>query len=238
MKHPEKLARISNKPDSEILQQSEVMLSSFIDDKSKFIQFFPGLDDPFAEKWAEANAQARALLPDYVSRGNILTHTTSLDSLLEQGRNLFQSLMLYAKLAFPGNALILNQLGHSEYESARKSQLKLPILLKVAYAKASEETTKAALMGQGMKAADIELLATLAEEISKENVNQENAKNLRTTDANTRIMAINAVYAKMSQVSECSKLVFQNDALRYSFYLLTDKAVVAGEDAPSPTENQ
>jgi hypothetical protein len=238
MKHSESIQRIFNKPDAEILQQSEVMLSSFNDDKQAFVSLFPDLADPFAVQWSTANAHARSLLPDYASRSNIIAETFNLETLLDQGRELYQSLLLYARLAFPGNAVILTQLGQPDYEAARKSQLKLPVLMKVAYAKASEPAIKQALTAKGMKAADIDLLQTLAEDIAKQDVKQENTKNSRSADASERIAAMNAVYEKMSLVSECSKLVFRNDALRYSFYLLTDGPATGGEKPATPEENK
>ena len=57
-----------------------------------------------------------------------------------------------------------------QYNSARTKQLKLPILLKIAYSQASLPENKQDLMMMGMKESEIDALLTLAENITNEKV--------------------------------------------------------------------
>jgi hypothetical protein len=222
MKHPEAVKRLFNKTDEEMLQQSEVKQALFIENKSHFTDRFTILADPYADQWASTTQAAREMLPDYVSRTNQSSETDAVEGLMEQGRNLFQSLLIYTRLAFPDSALAVKLMGQPMYESARRSPLKFPILLRSAYVIASKPDYKAALTGSGMKEAEIASLETLAAGILTQNVAQKKAMKHRSIDSNERILAMNAVWEKMVKVCQCAKLVFQNDAILYDLFLLDE----------------
>ncbi len=222
MKRPEEVNRIFTKPDDEVLQQSDVQLGSFEENKGKFVERFPQLADPFAEEWSEATSYARSILPDYASVANQSKETDALNTLIEAGANLYQTLLLYVRLAFPNDALVLRIFGQPQYDAARKSQLKLPILLLTGYTQATKPDYQAALMAKGMKEAEIDTLKTMSESIVNQGKAQEKAIKDRTLDKNERITALNLVWEKMALVCQCAKLVFQNDATRYNLFLLSE----------------
>ena len=209
-------------------------MASFLENKTMFIERFPQFADPFAADWATSTATARSISPDYVSVSKQSGETEALMKLMENGRNCYQTLILYTQLAFPDNVAMLRIMGKSQYDSARTNQLKLPVLLKTAYSQASLPENKQALMMQGMKESEIESLLTLAESITNQEIVQQNAKQGRTLDANKRITAVNLVWSKMSLVCQCAKLLFQNDALRYNLFLLSDSVTPAPIPVPTP----
>ena len=222
MKRPDEVLRLFNKADDEMLHQADAKLTSFIKNKSAFAARFPQLADPYAADWADAIKAARNILPDYASVGDQTNESDALEILMDEGRNLFQMLMLYTQLAFPNHALTLRLMGQSQYESSSRSHLKLPILLRKAYTEASKAEYKAALMDKGMTESEIEMLNTFADKIVKQDSAFQNAKQDRSLDANERIIALNTVWEKMGLVCQCAKLVFQKDAARYALFLLSD----------------
>ena len=234
MKHPEEVSRLFSKPDEEVLQQSELKLGSFNENKRLFVERFPQFGDPFAADWAAATATARSIPPDYVSVSNQSGETLALKTIMEKGRNSFQALLLYTQLAFPGDAKMLNVMGQPQYHASHRSQLKLPVLMKSAYAQASIPENKQALMSKGMKESEIDDLLKIAENIINQEITQQNAKKGRMLDANRRITALNLVWEKMSLVCQCAKLLFQNDATRYNLFLLSDGVTQAATPAPAP----
>lgn len=233
MKHPEEVVCLFNKTDEEVLQQSDLQLTSFQENKAAFVARFPQLADPFDYDWAECTATARALPPDYVAVAEQAAQTTALENRMEQGRTLFQTIMLYTQLAFPDNPAILRLFGQPQYDSARNKQLKLPILLRTLHAQVLKPEYQGALIAKGLKSEDIDLLETLAADIVSQDVAQQKAKKDRSLSASQRINAMNAVWGKMTLVCQCAKLVFQNDAAKYNLFLLTD-AEVPKENAPAP----
>ncbi len=236
MKHPDVMLRNFKKTDEEMLQQAEVKLASFNEHKGRFTELFPNLADPFADDWALTIVNARAQLPDYASVAVQSGETSLLQALMDQGRTLYQSVLLYAQIAFPKNAALLKLLGQPQYNAARDSQLKLPGLMRAAYSVASKPENKAGLLASGMKETDIELLDTLAQRILDQNLAQEKARKNRSVDSGQRIQAMNAVYEKMSLVCQCSKLVFQDNAVLYSLFLIDGgSSTVAAPEAKKPT---
>ena len=234
MKKPEPLSRMYYMPDSVMLQQSDVKLALFTDNEGRFVSLFPNLSPPFAHNWGVANKAAQALLPDYASVAKQTGETASLETMMESGRNLFQTLVLYTQLAFPKSDTVLRLMGQAEYEKARNNQLKLPVLLRTAFAQASVAEYKTALLAKGMKETDITALQTLADGIANQDISQEKAKKSRTLDSTKRISAMNSVWEKMVLVSQCAKLVFQNDAALYAMFLLHDSPNPTPEVQPTP----
>ena len=233
MKHPEELKRLFTKPDEEVLQQSDVQLNSFQENKEAFVARFPQLADPFADEWGTAISVARGFIPDFATINEQANETQILETLMDQGRNHFQTVMLYAQLAFPNNTAILRLFGQPQYDSARNSQLKLPVLLRSTYNQASNEEYKPALLAKGLKEEEIEMLNGLAGDIIAQDIAQQQAKKARSLAATARIETMNAVWEKMATVCQCAKLVFQNDAARYNLFLLTN-AEAPKENATAP----
>lgn len=224
MKHPEEVKRIYLNTDEEVLQMSEVMLGSFQENKSRFVERFPILDDPYASEWATLTANARKELPDYASVAGQSSETKVLDDLMDEGRSLFQTVMLFARMAFPDDMAVLRLFGHYQYNSSRTNQLKLPVLLRTMFIQVSQPEYKEALMAKGLKESEIDMLEILANSIISQDVVQQRAKNGRSLATSRRISAMNLVWEKMSMVSQCAKLVFQDDAARYNLFLLTESS--------------
>jgi len=224
MKRPEAVNRIFTKSDDEVLQQSNVQLGSFVENKSAFAERFPELADPFAEEWSKAISYAQSILPDYASVANQSIQTAALNALIEKGANLYQTLLLYVRLAYPDNATVLRLFGQPQYDAARRSQLKLAALLMTGYTQASEPEYRPALIAKGMKESEIDGLQSMAENIVNQGKSREKSMNDRTLETNKRIKALNIVWEKMALVCQCAKLVFQNDATRYNQFLLSNEA--------------
>jgi len=228
MKRPEVISRNYHISDEEMLQQSDLKLVAFDENKSQFVERFPQLADPFADEWATATNFARRIAPDYASLANQTGQTDVLKALVSQGANIYQALLLYVRLAYPNDASVLRLFGQHQYEAARNSQLKLPVLLRTAHTQAMKPEYNAALIAKGMKIQEIDALEAMAESITVQNILQEKAMKDRSNDLDNRVTALNSVWNMMALVCQCAKLVFQDDATRYNLFLLSD-----GE---SPTE--
>lgn len=229
MTRPEKVVRLFKKSDQEVLQQSDVLMNSFLANKSQFVERFLDLDDPFALEWSTATTTARELTSDYETVNEQANETKILKALMQQGQNLFQTVMLYAQLAFPNDRAVLHLFGQLQYHSVRSSHLKLPVLLRSTFTQVSKPEYKTALLAKGLKDAEISLLDSLAEAIIAQGNVQQNAKNARLLATNQRIVAMNVVWGKMSLVCQCAKLVFQNNAAKYNLFLITDSKSKAPE---------
>ena len=235
MKHSVKVRRNFNKTDEKMLQQSDVLLGSFRDNKSLFIERFPQFADPFDREWAALTTAAWQINPDWSMVAGQSGETAALETLMEQGRNLFQTIILYVQLAFPNDRNMLNVFGHDQYSAARSSHLKLPALLRSTSIPASNPEYKPALMMKGLTEMQISSLETLANSIGAQIVAQKNAKKERSRIAALRINHLNAVWEKMLLVSMCAKSLFQNDAAKYNLFILS-KRKGKKADTPAPSD--
>jgi len=233
MKHPENVERDYKKSDEEMLQQSDLKLTSFLKNKSSFVARFPHLADPFATEWANAITIAQNFIPDNASAKERTSESDALEILMDEGRNLFQMLMLYTQLAFPNHTIALRAMGQSQYESSSKSYLKLPNLLRNAHTEASKPEYKAALMDKGMTELEINMLKTIADQIVNQELALDNAKEDGSLYANERIIAMNNVWAKTALVCYCAKLVFAKDATRSALFLLSEDEISKPEEIPT-----
>ena len=222
MARSEKVVRLFRKSDEEVLQQSDVLMDSFLANKSQFVERFSDLADPFALEWATATTTARELPSDYETVNEQAKATQNMKTLMQQGRNLFQAVMLYTQLAFPDDRAVLQLFGQPQYHGVRNNHLKLPVLLRSTFTQVSKPEYKTALLAKGMKEAEIALLDSLAEAIIAQGNVQQNAKKARLLATNQRIAAMNVVWKKMALVCQCAKLVFQDDAAKYNLFLLSD----------------
>jgi hypothetical protein len=112
---------------------------------------------------------------------------------MQQGRNLFQTVMLYARLAFPNDRAVMDLFGQPQYRGVRSNHLKLPLLLRSAFTQVSKPEYKQALLAKGLKEAEIALLDSLAGAIIAQGDVQQNAKKARLRATNQRIIAMNVV---------------------------------------------
>ena len=234
MKRPKEVQRLFNRSDEEMLQLSEVQLVSFIANKNLFVERFPQFADPFSVEWANAIASARGVMPDYVSVANQSTQTGALEALMEKGREIYQTLILCAKLAYPNDATVLHSMGNSKYITASRSHLKFPVLLHTAYDVASKPEYKIALFAHGLKEKELNDLKNLSSSIVDQTVLQQNAMIERSLDLDIRVTAMNTVWEKMSLVCQCAKLIFQNDAARYELFRLSEVAVTVPKPVEAP----
>ena len=222
MTRPGELVRLFRKSDEEVLQQSDLLKDSFLANKSQFVERFFDLNDPFAQEWSAATTFAQQLSPDYVTVNEQANETKILKTLMQQGRNLFQTVILYARLAFPDDRAVLDLFGQPQYRGVRSNHLKLPLLLRSTFTQVSKPEYKPALLAKGLKEAEIALLDSLAGDIIAQGDVQQNAKKARLRATNQRIVAMNVVWEKMSLVFRCSKLLFHDDAARYNLFRIID----------------
>lgn len=221
-KENKKPARRYKNTDAGLLQQSLTMHAAFEENKQAFVDRFPDLADPFADNWLAATNSAGAITSDFQKQAVIMQKTTALVGLMEEARQVLQTLFTYGSLAFPGDAAMARALGKNEYSKSKGNQAKMPLLLRMAHQQASKPDVKALLLAKGMKETEIARMIELSELLSETDVNQEGNKSSRTINTAVRIDAMNTVFGFMQQVNTASKLVFASDAARLAIFKLRD----------------
>ena len=215
-----------------VLEQAYRFHTEFLTDKATFVSASPLFDDPFAADFLTDIEAADALPTFDDDRDDLILYTQEVENKMEEARVHFQKLMFYVNLAWPDDNGIARGFGSSQYKKARKSTLKLINLIQKAYIKANSTTYKSDLIAAGFVQADIDLLNTLADEITEKNNAQEDYMSNTYERSETRIIAFNKVWDSMVKLSDASKVIFKNSPAKIEYYLLYPSGSGGGGGGP------
>jgi len=211
--------------DADMLQAARVTHGHFVEDYDEMIAFDATLEDPFADDFL-ASIDAAQLLPvDNVVIDQQAEKTETVEDAMKKGRNGFQAMKYFIELAFPNNQTIWNQFGYNDYEEENRSQAKFIQFLYMLHQRAVEH--QAALNDVGCTNARIAEIKTLADKIQAFNLSQELFIDNRPVGTETRIKALNRIWATVRRIRRVGKIIWAeaDDFGKYQRYL--------GESAPS-----
>ena len=208
-----------------MLLQGQGILDIFIENKLKFTEKYFNVKDPFAANMQIHLDFCNSFSRDKSIRSNQVGETNKVKIELNNGRLIYQYIYGYLLMVEPTDGTVRKNFGQPEYEESRRSATKLPVLLEQAYEYVNEPILKQKLMDKGAKEVDILSLHLTAKAISEALQIQKSYKGGRKTSKKDRIIGLNKVWADMSLLSVCSKVVFMNDYAMYHTFLLYPKVV-------------
>lgn len=209
-----------NKTYDEALTQSYLFHSEFVADQAAFEAFSGKFASPYAENFL-ALITAADEIPTNDDDLNIQTgFTNELELMMESCRTQYQKLLLHVSFAWPDDESKQKIFGNNLYAEARRIPSKMVNLLQNSYREANSVAYKASLIAAGFSQAEITLLDTLADNLTKK-LNEQQSY-IRHTYGRTeqRTEAFNAVWDVMVQISGASKLIFKDSPAKVEFYLL------------------
>lgn len=227
------IKRTFSKDDLDMMEQAQVFHDSFIVDKADFIAAFPKFADPYAADFQAEIITTDAIPGDAEVQQEIAIKTEQLEAQMVLGRKALQKLFTYVKVAFDGSQAMLKVFGKGEYEKARSNQMRMKELLEKANRQGEVAAYKAALIAAGFLQADITNLQTLSLTIATLNQEQEDLKTSRLLKTELRIIALNKVWAYMVEISEASKVVFEDSPAKLAEYSLYP----GGSELPYKVQN-
>ncbi len=204
----------------EVLQQAYLFYDGFLIDEADFTAASPLFAIPFAANFL-IDIEAADALPtneDDLNEQTLLTQAVEED--MESAREHYQKLLLYINLAWPDDKAIAKAFGSTLYDKARSNTLKLINLMQDSFNDANSVTYKADLIAVGFVQADIDLLGSLADDITAKNRVQEKFMKLSSQRSETRIVAFNKVWDSMAKLSDTSKIIFKDSPAKIEYYLL------------------
>lgn len=234
MKSAAVVVRDYSKPDDKLIEQSQVMNATFMNNELAFSDAFTDLKPPFGEDWKTLNATAVTLLRDTAIADRLQVITDEVNKSIKQACVLYQIIMVYARMAYANDRAKLNAFGYESYNTASRSQLKIISLLSEAYSTATLPQVKPLLLAKGLKESQIEELNTILNDINQKNQFQEQFKNDRLSLTQDRVKTYNELWRRMSLVNEAAKVVFMNDYAKQKVFMLYPENT---SDSGTPIEN-
>jgi len=217
----------------DVLQQAYIFQSQFVDDQADFTAFSAQFMTPFETNFL-TDIQTADAIPTYE---NDLNHqqilTVAVEEKMEECRVHFQKLMTYVRMVWPNSVPIHIEFGSKSYEKARYSDKLLMNLLQDAEVTANLTKYNADLVAAGFLQTDIDLLGTLATELTEANRVQERYKANSMERTEDRIEAFNKVWDTMVKLSNVSKSIYADSPGKLeSYYLYPDSPTPNPPAAP------
>lgn len=230
MKQSSTVVRDYIKSDDKLIEQSQVISTTFMEHETEFSDAFTDLASPFGTEWETLNQEAVITLTDVAIADRLQVITDEVNKSLLQAIDLYQIIMVYARIAYSNDRAKLKAFGSESYGTAKRSQVKMIKLLTEMYDTINLPQVKPVLLAKGLKQTQIDSLNQLLLEINGKNRMQEKYKNDRLVLTQERIMKYNELWRRMSLVCEAAKVVFRNNPAMLRIFRLYP-------ENPSNTEN-
>jgi hypothetical protein len=196
------------------------MLDHVITDLLLFTAKFPFIDAAYVAAWQTAIDNADDAPDDEQVLDDQQMVTYNMSIAMNDARNLYTLLIIYVKLAFPGNDAVLEQFGLKRYRRDRSVQGDMKELMDIAYTRANSTDYKAALIAKGFTQVMIDSLLASANDLDTKNLNQENTKLDRYVLTRNRNLMLNEVWDYMTQVNMVAPAVFPGNYEKQRLFML------------------
>ncbi len=210
-----------------MLEYCKTMLSHFTDEQAQFETFDADFATPFETNWQDAIDTAEDILPDEAVQDQLQQLTADVDSAMEAARQKFADSRYFIEKAFPSKPAVQKEFGMDDYRDARKSQKGMTQFMQTFFKTATKYAAELAAVNYN--AAAVAEIQTLGTTLNDANIAQEKFKGTRWTITETRIVAHNAAWDVMLQVSKAGKVIFQKSPAKYQWFLLPASSE-SGED--------
>jgi hypothetical protein len=139
---------------------------------------------------------------------------------MAEGSSALTILNKYAIITFPDSVAKQRAFGQDKWDEAKGDQQKIRKALLVANNIADQAPFKAALLAKGYTQAEIDALATIANNIDLKDILQEGAKTGRPVTTEERLRVLNVVWERDQTLRNCADVVYADDYAKRSIYHL------------------
>ncbi len=233
MKRPKELKRNYIKADRIMLEQSQGFHDLLAENLAFFTAKYPFIDAAYLLKFQSDIDAANAVMNDREIVEEISDDASVMAGFIAVGKAKYMNLITIARFTYPDNPTMINRFGLPEYEEYSRVHTLFPILLDQAHDLANEPAIKALLLAKGLTATDITDIDAVSTSIKNENKLLFSEKKKRSPITQERVSKSNVVWGTMSQISDCSKILyFDNYAMYHSFLLYPGEE--GGPTPPAP----
>lgn len=189
-------------------------------DLADFTAFDPTLDQAWLDAWEAELDAADGYITDETYRDEIQGKTQSVENAMSDARKAYRQLKYFVQKAFPDDKAVQSEFGFDEYDSARRSDIKLHQFMLTLFEVATKYNAQLIDPAVAYPAAATANLQTLATNLMTLNIDQELHKKGQTTTTQTRIDNLNTMWVRRQLIAQASKLVYADNYAKYQQYLL------------------
>lgn len=214
----DKLLRLFNIPDAELLQHGETVSATMPEDLSHFITFDSTITEAYPTSIQAAITEVKAIKSDQVVIDEMTELTQAANNALAACNQAYRTISFFVRKAFSTNAAVQNQFGLNDIAKSRKNQAKMILFMEdlVRVANKYQES----LISQGCNPSVLETLPVLRDTLKQSNTQQEKFKKDRGLITQERVEKLNRLYKLLVPASEMAHIIFADDQARLARYAL------------------
>lgn len=201
-----------------LIEFSTTMLDHFITDQAEFSAFDAEFGTPFESDWQALIDAALAFPTDETVVDQLQQLTLNVEEAMEACQVKFRASKYFIERAFSNAPGTLNEFGFDDFKRARGRQMPMVQFMQKFFDTATKYAAE--LDAVGFDAAAIAEIQTLGVALVDANRAQESFKGTRSTTAQDRVLAMNAVWDVMVRVSKAGKIIFMDNPAKYQLFLL------------------
>ncbi len=187
-----------------------------------FLADFVNLDSmysaPFAANFTTQVDDTELIPDDAAVLGQQMGLTSAVNSAMTLCQDKVWELRRYVKKAFPNNKAKYKEFSMNEYDLIKDNQAQLRAFMMEAHTVATANS--AALIAVNYSQARIDEIETFYDLLSGSDNQQEVKKGTRPVSTQTRVLALNSIYDKVSDLCEDGKYIYRNNPAMYNLFIL------------------
>ncbi|MBI9036642.1 MAG: hypothetical protein JEY97_00795 [Bacteroidales bacterium] len=219
-----KIKRILKKfkgTDAEMLEEARIKANALKIDIDLFAAFDPKFTIEYVNAFDAKIVKAEAEIVDNVIKDQLAAKTATVENILDSCRKKYRSVKYFVGIAFENNKAVQNEFGFNDYNTSRRSQVKMLVFMRQLGISAKRYQSE--LIAAGMTEESINEIETLSNDLSLSNEQQEDFKKQRVLLTQSRIILYNEVWDYVRQVARAGKIIFEDNPAKYAIYLLSDE---------------
>ena len=204
-------------PDADALMHARILRTRFLEHQADFTNYDPDFADPFASDWDALIEQGLAVSQDEWNLFDQVELTTEVSAAIKLGRSAMVDLRFFAHKAF-GTRGYYKTFNFKQHDRMTRQPANYIIYLKVQHAMALKFAAK--LSAKGMTPAQMDALATAANQLDAAELAQELYKRERACQTVERKDAMARMWAPVQSLNRTAEIIYaDNDHLREKFGL-------------------
>ncbi len=221
-----------NVSNSELYEFTGTVLYYLEEDLDKFKLFDPDLNETKKGIIATLYNQSLNRPTDQEEKARITQKTLEFQQLKDRSREVISQVRYFVEKKFNDRKAIQDEFGFKTYQKATQSQAKLiEFMLRLAK---STQKYEEELIQRGVSESIIQEMQNIAQELTRVNTEQEAYKNTRKLSTIDRTELYNQIYNELGDFSDAAAIVFSNDPVRRSRYVLPNKG---NQGSSKPTDD-
>jgi len=215
---PSSNVRNYNMSDATMCQQSRVKRQLFLNNKTDFVNFDPDFDGSFDSDWLTFIQNAEAVQTDETRDDVLQQETQDVLAAMRTARKKIVEVEFFAKKAFPGKPLKLDEFGFGNVTALANTQATMVTFLTSLHNLVNVKYN-AEFLSVNYLQPKIDEILSIRDLLANENTEQDTFAQTSSQDTLARIVTLNKAFEFWQKVNAASKAIYYDDPIKLNQFL-------------------